>query len=441
MSAEASSLVEPLPLAPFIDGIRNGEISVHDAINETCDRIQKVDMLVRTVLPEDGRRERLLREATALESRYPNIAARPPLYGALLGVKDIIAVDGFSTRGGSALPPEVLAMTEATAVLRMREAGALILGKTVTTEFAAREPGATTNPHNRAHTPGGSSSGSAAGIAAGLFHVGFGTQTIGSVIRPASFCGVVGFKPTHGRIPRTGVLTYSNSVDHVGLFTADAEGMRIAAAAACVDWDTNIELTGHDMPKIGVTEGPYLDQADEESRAALEVAIEALQRAGSTIVRLSMFDNIGMINERHQTLVAAEFAEAHRDRFENWGSLYRPFSAQHFEEGATISHAAVIAGRNSCLELRAELDNLFKVHQLDLLLSPASTGAAPLGLSWTGDASMNLPWTHSGLPTVTLPARRASNQLPIGVQFVAPFGGDEQLLAWMTYLEGIVTSE
>ena len=435
------SLVAPLALAAHLEATRSGAVLLQDAVAAACDRIDAVDLLVRTVVPEPGRRERLLGEAADLEARYPDPDSRPPLYGALLGVKDIIAADGFPTRGGSALPPEVLAMAEATAVTRMREAGALVLGKTVTTEFAAREPGATTNPYNRAHTPGGSSSGSAAGIAAGLFHVSFGSQTVGSVIRPAAFCRVVGFKPSYERIPRDGVLTYSDSVDHLGLFTADAAGMRAAAAAACSDWIVDASLEADAMPAIGVTDGPYLDQADGEARAALESALGRLESAGARVVRLRMLDDIKAINARHEALVAAEFAEAHHDRFEAWGQLYRPFSARHVEEGRAVSAADVASGRESRLELRARLDALFAEHDLDLLASVPATGTAPVGLAWTGDASMNLPWTHSGLPAVTLPAGQAKDGLPLGVQFAAPFGGDEALLAWAQRLEPVVATD
>jgi len=432
------ALVAPSPLAAHVEATRSGGRPLATVVSEACDRLDEVDLLVRAVVPEPGRRERLLRDAADLEARHPEPNSRPPLYGALLGIKDIIAADGFPTRAGSALPPEVLAMPEATAVTRMREAGALILGKTVTTEFAAREPGATTNPHNRAHTPGGSSSGSAAGIAAGLFHTSFGTQTVGSVIRPGAFCGIVAFKPSHERIPRDGVLTYSGSVDHVGLFTADAAGMRLAAAAVCSDWGAPVEIETGRMPAIGVTDGAYLDQADEAARDALEAAIERLEAAGATVVRLPMLDDIEAINDRHNTLAAADFAEAHHDRFEAWGQLYRPFSASHVEEGRAVPAEAVAEGRASRHELRARLDAVFAEHQLDLLLSVPATGAAPKGLAWTGDASMNLPWTHSGLPVVTLPAGATSTGLPLGVQLATPFGRDEVLLEWAERLETVV---
>jgi Asp-tRNA(Asn)/Glu-tRNA(Gln) amidotransferase A subunit family amidase len=428
-------LVAPASLPGYLDGAT----VLADTVNAICDRIDEIDPLVRAIVPEPGRRERLLGEVAALGARYPDPAARPALYGALVGVKDIIAVDGLPTRGGSALPPEALAMPEASVVTRLREVGALILGKTVTTEFAARDPGATTNPHNRAHTPGGSSSGSAAGLAAGLFHLSLGSQTVGSVIRPAAFCGVAGYKPSAGRIPRDGVITYSESADHVGLFANDAAGLRRAAPAVVTSWDSSVEVDTGTPPRVGVTEGPYLDQADHDARITLEAALAHLD-GPAHVLRMRVFEDIAEINRRHEALVAAEFAEAHADRFAEWGSLYRPFSAQHVEEGRAVRAEDVAAGRASQLKLRASIDELCSSYELDLVASVPAVGAAPEGLSWTGDARMNLPWTHSGHPAVTIPAGTNPDGLPMGVQLIAPFGHDEQLLAWAEHLEAHINA-
>jgi Asp-tRNA(Asn)/Glu-tRNA(Gln) amidotransferase A subunit family amidase len=187
-------------------------------------------------LAEPDRRGRLHRAATALAVAYPEPAGRPSLYGALLAVKDIFHVDGFTTRAGATVPPELFAGPEAACVTRLRQAGALVVGKAVTTEFAYFEPGPTRNPHNLAHTPGGSSSGSAAAVAAGLAPLALGTQTIGSVIRPAAFCGIVGFKPSLGRVDPQGLVFFSRTLDQRGLFTQDVAGMALAAAVVCREW-------------------------------------------------------------------------------------------------------------------------------------------------------------------------------------------------------------
>jgi Asp-tRNA(Asn)/Glu-tRNA(Gln) amidotransferase A subunit family amidase len=429
-----SPLVSPVSLADLTGRVRTGEQRLQDVVNEACDRIELLDLQVRAVLPEAGRRERLLAEAKQLAARYPDRDSRPPLYGVLIGVKDIIAVDGFDTRAGSALPPEVFEMPEAPAITRCREAGALILGKTVTTEFAMREPGSTANPHNLGHTPGGSSSGSAAGLAAGYFSLAFGTQTVGSVLRPAAFCGVVGYKPSYERISRNGVVAYSRSVDHVGMFTADAASMRRAAAVVCDDWDpaasSDIDGDPDATPTIGVTEGLYLEQATPEGTAAMERALQRMEAAGARVVRFQMFNNIAVLAARHQALIAAEFAEAHSERWPRYAWLYRPWSATHVEEGQRVPPEVAEEARHSRLELRSRLTELMNEHGLDLLASVPALGAAPFGLGATGDPAMNLPWTHSGLPAVSLPAGTNEAGLPLGIQLAARFEEDERLLAW-----------
>ena len=202
------SLIHAALLNETAQMLRSGAMDLHDYIDSMCDRITAVDAQVWAFVTEPDRRGRLHRQADALLARYPLPAERPALFGVLAGVKDIFHVEEFITAAGSDVPPEEFAGEESEAVRALRAAGALIAGKTVTTEFAYFEPGPTRNPHNLAHTPGGSSSGSAAAVAAGLCALALGTQTIGSVIRPASFCGVVGFKPTLHRIPSRGIVYF-----------------------------------------------------------------------------------------------------------------------------------------------------------------------------------------------------------------------------------------
>src|SRR5438067_10834636 len=226
-------MTTPTPLAATGAALRSGQLDLMALINEVCDRIEAQEPLIHALVPEAGRRARLLNEATALQKRFPDPESRPPLYGVLLGVKDIFYVDGFPTRAGSQLPAEIFSEPEASCVTKLREAGVLLLGKTVTTEFAYFEPGPTRNPHNLEHTPGGSSSGSAAAVAAGFCPLALGTQTIGSVIRPAAFCGIVGFKPTYGRIPTAGLVPCAPSLDTIGFFTQDVAGIALVAPVLC----------------------------------------------------------------------------------------------------------------------------------------------------------------------------------------------------------------
>ncbi len=426
-----SALISPAPLANTAASLRGDQPDLPAYIDEICGRLDALDHQLQAFLPEPDRRARLMKEAVALKARFPNPASRPLLYGVPVGVKDIFRVGGFHTRAGSQLPPELFAGPEAACVSALRAAGALILGKTVTTEFAYREPGPTRNPHNLDHTPGGSSSGSAAAVAAGLCPLALGTQTIGSVIRPAAYCGIAGFKPSYGRIPAAGLIFFSESVDHVGLFTQDVAGMKLAASLLCRDW----RLSGDDSrlrrsPVLGVPEGPYLKQASPEALAAFEGQLKHLQENGYSVRRVAALGDIALIAQRHRKMIAAEMAQVHAQWFPQSEPLYRPQTAAMIREGQKVTAEELAEGRAGRGKLRAQLEALMADAGVDLWVSPAAPGPAPEGISSTGDPAMNLPWTHAGLPTITLPAGLAPNGLPMGLQLVAPFMADEHLLVW-----------
>lgn len=416
------------PLAEVADDLRRGRLDATAYAEELESRAEDVEPTIESLVPEDGRWERLREEAAALDGEATDLEDRPPLYGVPIGIKDIFNADGFLTRGGSKLPPEVLTGPEATAVTRLREAGALVLGKTVTTEFAHFEPGPTRNPHDPDHTPGGSSSGSAAAVAAGLCPVAFGSQTIGSVIRPASFCGIVGFKPSFGRIPTDGVLPLSKSVDHVGFFTQDVAGASLVASLLCDDWRSLPH--SDERPTLGVPEGPYLEQASEIALDAFEEQVDRLDAAGYEIERVQAFENIDQINERHENLVAAEAALAHDEWYREYEDDYRAGTVELIEDGRALSTADIAEGRRGRGALRSALEGLMDDHGIDVWIAPGAPGPAPEGIDTTGDPVMNLPWTHSGLPTVALPADKTEDGLPLGVQCAAALGGDEDLLLW-----------
>src|SRR5438045_4726980 len=226
-------LISPASLAATATALRSGQLDLLTYIDEACNRIDAAEPLIHALLPEQDRRQRLLTEAEALQKRFPEPASRPPLFGILLGVKDIFRVAGFPTQAGSQLPAELFDGPEAASVTLLRNTGALILGKTISAEFAWIEPGPTRNPHNLDHTPGGSSSGSAAAVAAGFCPLALGSQTVGSVIRPAAFCGVVGFKPSYGRISTDGMVFCSSSLDTIGFFTGAVSGLALLALLLC----------------------------------------------------------------------------------------------------------------------------------------------------------------------------------------------------------------
>jgi Asp-tRNA(Asn)/Glu-tRNA(Gln) amidotransferase A subunit family amidase len=419
-------LIFPAPLVAIATALRSGQLDLLDYIDETCNRIETSDSLVHALLPEPERRARLKKDAAALQARFSRAADRPSLYGVLIGVKDTFRVDGFPTQAGSQLSPELFTGPEAPCISMLRAAGALILGKTVTTEFAYFEPGPTHNPHNLAHTPGGSSSGSVAAVAAGYCPLALGTQVIGSTIRPAAYCGIVGFKPSYGRISTEGLIKCAASVEHVGYFAQDVPGIAFAAPLLCSEWH---EVKVETLPILGVPEGPYLAQASEEAIAAFEEQLALLQKAGYTVRRVKTLSNIEEINRSHTRMVFAEMAQVHHTWFAQYESLYRPRTAAALREGQTVTkeeHAAARAGRAM---LRDELELGMRQNSINLWVCPATTGPAPEGLESTGSPLMNLPWTYTGLPAITVPAGRAANGLPQGFQCVGAMMSDEYLLA------------
>lgn len=424
--------IHAAPLARTAAELRSGKQDLVAFVEEMCDRVERVDPVVQALLPEPGRRERLRREAQALRRRFPDPAHRPPLYGALVAVKDIFHVDGFVTRAGSLVPPELLAGAEAASVTLLRQAGALILGKSVTTEFAYFEPGPTRNPHNPAHTPGGSSSGSAAAVAAGLCQLALGTQTIGSVIRPAAFCGVVGFKPSLDRIPTQGLVYFSRTIDHVGLFTQDVAGTALAAGVLCRDWQP---VALHALPVLGVPEGAYLQRAEAGALERFWQQVTRLEAAGVVVKRVPALDDIDDLRTRHLNLIFAEFAQEHAELYAQHAARYRPRTVEIIKKGQRVSEEERRQGRESTTQLRRRLEALMAEAGIDLWTCPAAPGPAPEGIHATGDPIMNLPWTHAGMPELTLPAGRAANGLPLGLQLVARFGADEKLLGWAEMLD------
>jgi len=386
---------------------------------------------IKAFLPEKQRFSRLREEYKELERRYPDSEARPPLFGLPVGVKGIFHVDGFETRAGSKIPADRLAGQQATSLTQLKDAGALFLGKSVTTEFAYFAPGPTRNPHNLDHTPGGSSSGSAAGVAAGLAPIALGTQTIGSINRPAAFCGVVGFKPSYGRISADGLVPLAPSLDHVGTFTTDIGGTLIAAPILLADWQPkNLDRDlAPGAVTLGIPRGTYMEGASDEAISHFESIRIRLEAGGLRLIDVPAMPDHAAISERHYLILAAEAAAVHREWFDEFGALYAPKTAELIQEGRKISSdqlATAVEGRGM---LREQLQALMVEYRIDAWISPAAPGPAPKGLENTGNPAMNLPWTHSGLPTIGLPSGWSSNEMPLGIQLSGTWYGDERLLA------------
>ena len=255
-----------------------------------------------------------------------------------MGVKDIIDVDGFLTTCGSSLPAAELTGAEAPVVTRLKQAGALVAGKTVTAEFAFSDPGPTRNPLNLEHTPGGSSSGSAAGVAAGFFDLALGSQTGGSTIRPAAYCGIVGYKPSFGRVSTEGFYPYSKSIDHVGLLARDIDLIDKAMTVLVDDWRAEAVCAA---PRFAVPRGPYLEIASETARAQFSEVIEYLRQYGLVIETHDVLADIDRQNQDLERLTSAELYRVHAQRFDQNRESYQPLIREGLEQGAGIGPAPV----------------------------------------------------------------------------------------------------
>jgi Asp-tRNA(Asn)/Glu-tRNA(Gln) amidotransferase A subunit family amidase len=400
----------------------------HKSLERLEERFAQREPSVRAFLLEPGRFKRLHREADEAFAAHPDPRSRGPLFGAPLGVKDVFHVDGLPTRAGSRLPPEELTGPQAGAVARLRAEGALIAGKTVTTEFSYYAAGPTRNPHNPLHTPGGSSSGSAAAVAAGLCPAALGTQTIGSIIRPASYCGVVGFKPSFGRVPVEGLIPLAPSLDHVGFLTSDVAGARALAAVLLKDYDP-ARAGRSRRPVLGIPEGPYMSHASAEGLAHFREVCGRLA-ARYEVRPVPAMPDFSRIVARHHRLMAAEAAGVHADWFRRFPQLYAPQTAELIQRGREIPTQQTTQDRAGCQTLCTELTELMDRHGIDVWVSPSAPGPPPRRLAGTGDPVMNLPWTHAGLPTLGVPAGRNADGLPMGLQLTGRWLADEELLSF-----------
>lgn len=400
------------------------------------------DETVLALVPEPGpesRQSRLQRACESLLATFPDRDARPDLFAVPIGVKDIINVDGLDTQAGSALPPGAFAGPQASVVSHLLAAGAIVLGKTVTAEFACLEPNATRNPRNLSHTPGGSSSGSAAAVAAGLCPIALGTQTVGSIIRPAAFCGVFGFKASFGRIPTDGILYYSRSTDHVGLIADSIQAIKMASGCLIKDWNPKVP-SGQPL-RLGIPTGSYLAQADPIARESFEISLAALEQKGVATCRIPMLDDIDLISKNHNDMTAREFASEHNSLYRDYGALYRPISSSLVRRGSNLTSDDVERGNRSQTELRLRIMALMDDYKLDAFTCPSAVGIAPKSQRSTGDPAMNLPWTHAGLPVFTLPAGTLpadGGDLPLGMQLVGRFAEDERLLNVLETVVGLL---
>lgn len=416
-----------------IKDMRAGALSLPDFLAQIESKFAEREPDVLACISEEKRFQRLHEDAETLALSYPDPNRRPALFGALVGVKDIFHVEGFTTHAGSRLPSEILQGKEAESVTRLKNAGALILGKTVTTEFAYFTPGPTCNPHHLEHTPGGSSSGSAAAVAAGVCHIALGTQTIGSVIRPAAFCGVVGFKPTYERISREGVIPLSPTFDHIGFFTTDVATAKQVARVLVRDWKLDSPTQ---KPIIGIPEGPYLACASDYALACFNDLCQSLTDAAYELRRIRVMDDFQEIRNRHDAIMSYDASQVHKDWFDKYETLYSAKFSDLIKRGRSVSNLqSLLSARDG---LRVSITQAMEENQIDIWVCPPAVGPAPKGLDSTGDPVMCLPWTQIGFPAVNIPTTKNEAGLPMGLQLVGKWDSDESLLAWAEDIEKVV---
>ncbi|HSN91140.1 MAG TPA: amidase [Anaeromyxobacteraceae bacterium] len=398
--------------------LRSGRLSAEELARACLERIAAEE-------PRVGAFEHLDPAAVLDAARRADAAGpRPPLHGLPVAVKDIVDTSDLPTECGSPVHRGRRPGRDAACVARLRAAGAVILGKTVTTELAFYRPGKTRNPHDPGRTPGGSSSGSAAAVAASLVPAAIGTQTAGSVIRPASFCGVVGMKPTHGLVPMEGVLPFAPSLDTIGVFARDLaavplllEAMGAPAAAP----------PRREPPRVALCRTEQWPLAEPATRDRVEEVARALARAGASVGELDLGRAFDGLAAAQRAIMAAEAARTFAAIRARHGDLLSPVLRDFLREGEEVGRGREAEAREQAARCREALGA--HLSGLDVLLTPSAPGEAPRGLEATGDPAFNRIWTLLGVPCLSLPAGRGPAGLPVGVQLVGAAGADGALVA------------
>jgi Asp-tRNA(Asn)/Glu-tRNA(Gln) amidotransferase A subunit family amidase len=430
MRSDESTDLHRLTATAAAARIRDGALSPVTLVQAALARIRSTEpRLLAWVHVDDAA---ALGDATEREHEVRRGRVRGPLHGVPVGVKDIFHVAGMPTRAGSRPFAHSVPGEDATSVARLRAAGAVVLGKTHTTEFAFRDPAPTMNPWNREHTPGGSSSGSAAAVAARMVPLALGSQTVGSVLRPAAYCGVVGLKPTHGLIPVDGVIPLAWSLDHVGLF---ARSVADAALALSVLAGGSYDAVPSSPPRLAIAP-ELLERAEPEVAGEVRRAANAFAAAGATVVEVKLPASFAGVHEAGQRVLEAEAATYHEPAFAAHANDFGPSMREMIRTGLTMPVPVYVRANRARLEFRDDVMKILREH--DGLLSPTAPGPAPRGLTWTGDASLCAPWSSSGAPSISVPSGVASSGLPLAVQISCAAGDEARLLATAAWCERLL---
>jgi Asp-tRNA(Asn)/Glu-tRNA(Gln) amidotransferase A subunit family amidase len=427
MSSTDEITVAALGAREAVARVQAGELTAAALVDACLEKIRALDPTIHAWAHLDGEGARAAAQALDTGS------ARGALRGVPIGVKDIFHVQGMPTTAGSRPFAHTRPAVDATSVARLRAAGAIVLGKTHTTEFAFRDPAPTRNPWNPAHTPGGSSSGSAAAVAARMVPAALGTQTVGSVLRPAAYCGVVGYKPTHGLVPADGVIPLAWSLDHVGVF---ARSVADVALLLGVLTGRGLDPVPVGAPRLAIVP-ELLERATPEIATHVRRLAERFAAAGATVTELKLPAEFATLHAAGQRVLEVEAATYHRETFARHEKDYGKHIAEMIRVG--LGHTAVdyVAANRARLAFREAAMPVLAAH--DALLSPTAPATPPEGLAFTGDASLCAPWSSAGVPSISLPSGVSdTSRLPLAIQLVQAAGADARLLGVAAWCERVL---
>lgn len=417
--------------------VRKREISPVEVTEACLKRIEALEPTLKAWATLDA--EGAMAAAQRCEQALQRGEVAGLLCGVPIGLKDIFYTAGLRTAAGSRVYADFVPTYDATSVVRLQQAGAIRLGKTITTEFATADPSPTRNPWNPAHTPGGSSSGSAAAVAARMLPVALGSQTGGSTLRPAAYNGIVGLKPTYGRISRYGVIPVSWCLDHVGILVRSVEDAALvlqvlaaydahdpgSLAEAVGNYTTAVQQADH-PPRIGVLREFFAETADAETRQHTEAVVTHLSRASAAVREVALPASFGSVLAAHRVIMQVEAAAFHDKMFLAQREQYGPKLRESIELGYVIPGVEYLRAQRLRRLFQEEVAQMFS--DVDVLLTPATPAPAPRDLTTTGDARFQSPWTYAGVPTIAIPSGRSQDGMPLGVQLIAPARQEARLL-------------
>lgn len=445
-----------LSAAECAQAVREGRLSSVELVESCLRQIDELDNRIHAWVTVD--RAGAMEQAKQLDAELEDGKIAGVLHGVPVGIKDLYCTAGLKTTAGSPILADYVPTEDADVVANMRAAGAVILGKTVTTEWAASDAPPTRNPWNLSHTPGGSSSGSAAAVAARMCPAATGTQAAGSVVRPAAYNGIVGLKPTHGFLSRRGLISHCWSVDHPGILVRTVEDAAIFleamadhgppaanGAIGLVPGYAELVTTSDKAPRIGFLRDYYMDSASDGVRGHVESVLQKLASAGAEIVDVPFPGDPELVLAAHWTVMKVEFAAAHERLFAERSDMYSPHVRGLIEVGQLIPGSSYVQALRIRTTFRRAADAAAR--GFDALLAPSAGPApaivageddAPKAVPQTGDHSFQMPWSFSGLPAISIPSGLDADGLPLGVQLIGAMHTEETLLPAAGWCERIL---